>query len=106
MGRCHVNYEEFRGCVHLEQSPPCTGILFASPPLLFVLAISDNGNMEMKRFVVHSFHINHILSLIFSMKNIFYTEIYTMGYVSLIFPSEIWYFDEFQFETFPIIENM
>lgn len=40
------------------------------------------------------------------MKNIFYTEIYTMGYVSLIFPSEIWYFDEFQFETFPIIENM
>lgn len=27
----------------------------------------------------------------------FSTEIYTMGYVSLIFPSEIWYFDEIQF---------
>lgn len=40
------------------------------------------------------------------MKNIFYTEIYTMGYVSPMFRSEIWHFDEFQFQIFPIVENM
>ena len=90
MGRCHVNYEESRGCVHLEQSPPCTGILLALSPLSLLLAIFNNVSMEIAIFKVKS----DIFSIKIST---------TMTHASLITDQRsLSNFIKFQFVTFAI----